>query len=173
MASFYQPSPRYGHSAIQVQEKSYLLGGRTQWFSNSSRSDVINFFDCYIETWKEERTTGTPPPGLFARATTLLCDELFSFGGTDGNGRYFSYLHKLQTRTLEWKEIARNNLAGGPLPKIACRIVAYREHLALIGGFCHTPTSPLQSGAEFIETPIYKGYGCTNEFHLFNVKEGT
>jgi len=50
--------------------------------------------------------------------------------------------------------------------------VAYQQQLALIGGVCHTPTGPLQSGAEFIKSSRLTGYGWTNEFHLFSIKEG-
>ena len=167
-SSVYQPSPRFWHSAVQVQEQSYLWGGCTQV---SSRSEVINIFDSYVEIWKERSTTGVPPPGLYQGASTLLCEDLYYFGGDDST-HFHNTLHKLQTRTLEWQEIAQCNPAGGPLPKSACGVVAYEQQLAVIGGFCRTPTGPLQSGAEFIKSPTYPEYGYTNEFHLFNIKEG-
>ena len=60
-SSVYEPSPRLDHSSIQVQDNAYLWGGFTQ---DSSRSEVINIFDSYVEMWKEQSTTGVPPPGL-------------------------------------------------------------------------------------------------------------
>ena len=167
-SSVYQPSPRFFHSAVQVQEQSYLLGGRTQV---SSRSEVVNIFDSYVEIWKERSTTGVPPHGLYNGASTVLCEDLYYFGGNDGT-RLHNTLHKLQTGTLEWQEIAQRNPAGGLLPKSGCGVVAYEQQLAVIGGFCRTPTGPLQSGAEFIKSQTYPEYGYTNEFHLFNIKEG-
>ena len=167
-SSVYQPSPRFHHSAVQVQEQSYLWGGRTQV---SSRSEVVNIFDSYVEIWKERSTTGVPPPGLYNGASTLLCEDLYYFGGNDGTHLH-NTLHKLQTGTLEWQEIAQHDPAGGPLPKYRCHMVKYEQQLAVIGGLCRTPTGPLQSGAEFIKSLTNPEYSYTNEFHLFNIKEG-
>ena len=168
MASVYEPSPRFYHSSAQVEDNAYLWGGLTK---DSSRSEVINIFDSYTEMWKERSTTGVPPPGLQDGCLTFLCDDLYYFGGFDGK-RAHNSLHKLQTRTLEWQDIKQANPAGGPLPKCGCGMVAYQQQLAVIGGFCSTPTSPLQSGAEFIKSSRITGYGWTNEFHLFSIKEG-
>jgi len=167
-SSVYEPSPRFYHSSVQVEDNAYLWGGLTQ---DSSRSEVINIFDCYSESWKERSTTGIPPPGLQDGCFTLLCDDLYYFGGDDGK-RAHNSLHKLQTRTLEWQGIKQANPAGGPLPKWGCGMVAYQQQLALIGGFCHTPIGPLQSGAEFIKSSRITGRGWTNEFHLFSITEG-
>ena len=167
-SSVYEPSPRFSHSSAQVEDNAYLWGGLTQ---DSSRSEVINIFDCYTERWKECSTTGIPPPGLQYGSFTLLCDDLYYFGGYDGKGAHNS-LHRLQTRTLEWQDIKQANPAGGPLPKLGCGMVAYQQQLALIGGACHTPTGPLQAGAEFIKNLKFTGYGWTNEFHLFSIREG-
>ena len=81
MASVCEPSPRFNHSSIQVEDNAYLWGGFTQ---DSRRSKVINIFDCYSESWKERSTTGIPPPGLRRGVFTLLCDDLYYFGGSDG-----------------------------------------------------------------------------------------
>ena len=165
-SSVYEPSPRVYHSSIQVEDNAYLWGGLTQDFN---RSEVINIFDCYSESWKEHSTTGIPPPGLQDGVFTLLCDDLYYFGGDDGK-RFHNSLHRLQTRTLEWQDIKQANPAGGPFPKWGCGMVAYQQQLALIGGFCATPTGPLQSGTKFIKS--CNRYGWTNEFHLFSIKEG-
>ena len=167
MASVYEPSPRYLHSSLQAEEYAYVWGGLTQ---NSSRSEVISIFNSRTEMWKECSTKGIPPPGLLDGRFTLLCDDLYYFGGSDGK-RGHNSLHKLHTRTLEWQGIAEANPAGGPLPKWGCGMVAYQQQLAVIGGLCHTPIGPLQSGAEFIKSSVPK-YGRTNEFHLFSIKEG-
>ena len=165
-SSVYEPSPRFDHSSAQVEENTYLWGGCAE---DSSRSEVINIFDCYSESWKEQSTTGVPPRGLRYGSFTLLCDDLYYFGGFDGNNVHNS-LYKLQTRTLEWEDMKETIPAGGPLPKLGCGIVAYQQQLALIGGFCATPTGPLQSGTKFIKS--CNRYGWTNEFHLFSIKEG-
>jgi len=167
-SSVYEPSPRLLHSSVQVEDNAYLWGGLTQ---DSSRSEVINIFDCYSESWKERSTTGIPPPGMQKGSFTLLCDDLYYFGGYDGK-RGHNSLHKLQTRTLEWEDIKQANPAGGPLPKWGCGMVAYQQQLAVIGGLCSAPTGPLQSGAKFIKSSKFMEYGWTNEFHLFSIREG-
>ena len=167
-SSVYEPSPRVSHSSVQVEDNAYLWGGLTR---DSSRSEFISIFNSYSESWKKRSTTGIPPPGLESGCFTLLCDDLYYFGGYGGK-RGHNSLHKLQTRTLEWQDIKQANPAGGPLPKWGCRMVAYQQKLALIGGYRHTPTGPLQSGAEFIKSHRYTGYGWTNEFHLFSIREG-
>ena len=167
-SSVYEPSPRFDHSSVQVEGIAYLWGGLIQ---DSSRSEVINIFNCYSESWKECSTTGIPPPGLRSGCFTLLCDDLYYFGGYDGK-RAHNSLHKMQTGTLEWQDIKQANPAGGPLPKEGCGMVAYQQQLAFIGGAGHTPTGPLQSGAEFIKNSRYTEYGWTNEFHLFSIREG-
>ena len=167
-SSMYEPSPRFWHSSVQVEDNAYLWGGLTQ---DSSRSEVIYIFDCYSESWKELSTTGIPPPGLRDGGFTLLCNDLYYFGGYDGK-RAHNSLHKLQTRALEWEGIKQANPAGGPLPKWGCSMVAYQQQLALTGGIGIAPTAPLQSGAEFIKSSRYTEYGWTNEFHLFSIKEG-
>ena len=166
--SVYEPPPRFHHSSAQVEDNVYLWGGLTQ---DSSRSEVINIFNSYTESWKKRSTTGIPPPGLRDGSFTLLCDDLYYFGGYDGK-RAHNSLHKLQTRTLEWQDIKPANPAGGPLPKLGCGMVAYQQQLALIGGYCSTPKGPLQSGAEFIKSSRLNGFGWTNEFHLFSIREG-
>ena len=166
-SSVYEPSARFWHSSVQVEENAYIWGG---FSGDSIRSEVINVFDYKTENWKEQSTTGIPPPGLQFGGFTVLCDDLYYFGGFDGK-RPHNSLHKLQTRTLEWQGIKQANPAGGPLPKWGCRMVAYQQQLALIGGACHTPTAPLQSGAEFIKS-TFAECGWTNEIHLFSIKEG-
>jgi len=167
-SSVYEPSPRVYHSSVQVENNAYLWGGLTQ---DSSRSEVVNIFDCYSESWKERSTTGVPPPGLQGGCFTLLCDDLYYFRGDDGK-RAHNSLHKLQTKTLEWQSIKQANPAGGPLPKMGCGMVAYQQQLALIGGYCHTHIGPLQAGAKFIKSSRITGRGWTNEFHLFSITEG-
>ena len=164
--SVYEPSPRFNHSSIQVEDNAYLWGGFTQ---DSNRSEIISIFDSYAEMWKEQSTTGVPPPGQYAGCFTVVGSNLYYFGGDDGR-KYFSSVHELQLSNLEWKEIVQSNTAEGPLPKRGCGMVAYQQQLALIGGFCGAPTGPLQAGAEFIKNIKYPDYGWNNQFHLFSIK---
>jgi len=168
MTSVYEPSARYRHSSVQVEENAYLWGDHTK---NSNRSEVINIFDGYIEMWKEKSTTGVPPPGQCDGSFTVVGSNLYYFGGSDKRA-FFSSVHELQLSNLEWNEIIESNKAEGPLPKCGCGMVAYQQQLAVIGGYGSAPTGPLQSGAEFIRRIKHPGLGWNNEFHLFSIKEG-
>jgi len=168
-SSVYEPSPRFNHSCIQVEENAYLWGGFTQ---DSSRSEVINIFDSYAEMWKEQSTTGVPPPGQYNGSFTVVGSNLYYFGGSDRRKLLLSSVHELQLSNLEWNEIMQSNTADGPLPKCGCGMVAYQQQLAVIGGYSSVPTGSLQAGAEFIESINYPGKGWNNQFHLFSIKEG-
>ena len=167
-SSVHEPSPRSYHSSVQIEENAYLWGGCTQ---DSSRSEVINIFDSYTEIWKEQSTTGVPPPGQYNGSFTVVGSNLYYFGGHDGR-KFFSSVHELQLSNLEWNEIMQSNTAEGPLPKCGCGVVAYQQQLAVIGGFGSAPTGSLQAGAEFIKSITYPDLGWNNQFHLFSIKEG-
>ena len=168
MASVYEPSPRFYHSSAQVEDNAYLWGGLTQ---DSNRSEVINIFDSYVEMWKEQSTTGVPPPGQCAGSFSVVGSNLYYFGGYDGR-KYFSSVHELQLSNLEWNEIVQSNTAEGPLPKWGGGMVAYQQQLAVIGGYGSAPTGPLQAGPEFIKNTEHPECGWNNEFHLFSIREG-
>jgi len=163
----YEPSPRIYHSSAQVEDNAYLWGGLTQ---DSGESKIINIFDSYTEKWKEQSTTGVPPPGQYTGSFTVVGSNLYYFGGDNGRKIIFSSVHELQLSNLEWNEIVQSNTADGPLPKSGCGMVAYQEQLALIGGYSSAPTGPLQAGAEFIKNTEHPGCGWNNEFHLFSIK---
>ena len=170
-SSSYEPLPRHLHSAVQVQENTYLWGGLTREISDSGIRKFINTFDSHTEIWKEQSTTGIPPPGQYYGSSAMVCGDLYYFGARDGKTLYNS-VHKLQLSTLEWKEIVKSNPARGPLPKAGCGMVAYQQQLALIGGCSRPPSGPLQSGAKFIRSQSHPWLGYTNEFHLLSIKAG-
>ena len=171
MASSYEPLPRTLHSAVQVQENTYLWGGLTPESSDSSGREVINIFDSHTEVWKERSTTGVPPPGHYYGSSAMVCGDLYYFGARNGE-TFYNSVHKLQLSTLEWEEIMKSDQASGPLRKVGSGMVAYQQQLALIGGFGIPPSGRLESGAKFIETQDHPRLGYTDEFHLLSIKAG-
>ena len=171
----YEPSPRLSHGAAAVGGRCYLWGGRVQDFTASGRrklTSTVDIFDPYLETWEEHPTTGVPPPGLYFGACTSLLDSLYWFGGWDGSCRYNS-LHRLDTTTLEWREIQPLNQADGPMRKIGCGMVSFlQDQLAVFGGY-GIPTGPTQPGAMFTKSTHYTdGRGWSSELHVFTITEG-
>ena len=175
ISKLYEPSPRFFHGAATVGRKCYLRGGRVQDFSESGRrklASAVETFDPYLETWEEHHTTGEPPPGLYLGACTSLLDSLYWFGGYDGSS-YYNSLHRLDTTTLEWREIQPLNQADGPMRKGECGMVSFlQDQLAVFGGY-GIPTGPTQPGAMFTKnTHFTDGRGRSNELHVFTITEG-
>ena len=175
ISKLYEPSPRLGHGVAAVGGRCYLWGGRVQDFSASGRRKLtsnVEIFDPHLETWEKHHTTGVPPPGLYFGACTSLLDSLYWFGGYDGSS-YHNFLHRLDTTTLEWREIQPLNQADGPMRKAGCGMVSFlQDQLAVFGGY-GVPTGPTQPGAMFTkDTDSTDGRGWSNELHVFNITEG-
>ena len=170
-----EPTPRFGHGAAPVGGRCYLWGGRVQDFSGSGRkklASTVEIFDPYLETWEKHPTIGVLPPGLYGGACTSLLDSLYWFGGSDGSSHYNS-LHRLDTTTLEWRELQPLNQADGPMRKFGCGMVPFlQDQLAMFGGYGFQK-GPTQPGATFTKDTKYTdGGGWSNELHVFNIKEG-
>ena len=175
LSSRYQPSPRLWHHAVQVGNKSYMWGGRTQDFLRGGQDKLkstVNVFDPYLETWQEQRTRGVSPHGLWGGAAVAHSTSLYSFAGYDGKARHNS-LHVLDTDTLIWTDVQVSNTTHSPMPKSGCGMVFFgTHHLATIGGYGR-PTQPIQTGLSFHKsTNFTDGRGWTDEFHVFDVTEG-
>ena len=167
----YEPTPRSSHGAAVVGRRCYLWGGRVQDFSGSGRrklASTVEVFDPDLEIWEEHPTTGVPPPGLYGGACTSLLDSLYWFGGWDGSA-YYSSLHRLDTTTLEWRELQPQIQADRPMRKIWCGMVSFlQDQLAVFGGY-GIPTGPTQPGATFIKDCFTSGDGWSNELHVFDI----
>ena len=169
-----EPSPRFAHGAVAVGGRCYLWGGRVQDFSASGRrkqASTVEIFDSHLETWKEGHTTGAAPPGLYNGACTSLLDSLYWFGGNDGSS-FHNSLHRLDTTTMEWREIQPLSQADGPMRKDRCGMVSFlQDKLAVFGGH-GIPTGPTQPGAMFTKNAhITDGRGWSNELHVFTITE--
>ena len=115
----------------------------------------IKIFNPTNDEWTLQPTTGTPPRGLWNGGCAFIGKDLYSFGGNDGSFSHFNYLHKLSLETFQWSEIhPRNDQTNWPMPKSGCGFTAADERtLCCFGGVTNI--------------------GRTNEFHLFDVQEGT
>ena len=95
---------------------------------------------------------------------------VYWFGGYDGMSDYYCSLHRLDSTTLEWRELQPLNQADGPMRKAGCgMITVLQNQLATFGGhgFCTGPTQP---GAMFTEDT--NGKGWSNELHIFDITRG-
>ena len=175
MLKYYQPAPRAWHGATPIGDRLYMWGGQTENFNESSRrklASVVEIYDPYLEAWQQEATTGVPPPGLYLGGCTSVHESLLWYGGYDGNSE-FGTLRQLNTATLNWEELHQST-PQGPMAKIGCGLVLFEGgKVGLFGGH-GTPTGPSQPGSTFIrDTRFSDCSGWTNEFHLFDLQEGT
>ena len=175
--SLYQPSPRLLHCTAPVGKRSLLWGGRIQDFSESGQKSFayeIEIFDNFSQKWEKRTTTGIPSPGLYNGCCAVLAESLYYFGGEDGNSSHNS-LHCLNSITLDWTKIDVQNPDDQPMVKTGFGLVTYQDTASLIvfAGY-GIPHGPIQPGAKFVQNPKFTdGRGWTNEFHLFNLTNGT
>ena len=117
------------------------------------KATTIGIFNPTNEEWTLQPTTGTPPPGLEDGGCASIGNDLYCFGGYNGSSR-FNDLHKLNLETFQWSKVhPRNDRTNWPVPKSGCGFVAINQTLCCFGG--------------------YTGGKMRNEFHLYDVQEGT
>jgi len=168
----YQPMPRYYHTSAQVGSKVIVYSGRTVDYTVEKRkrlASIVEVFDPHSEHWEAKQCTGqTPAPGLWGAASAVVNDQLYSYGGRDGDVNLLHSLHQLSAKTYEWRQLN----AKGPASKYDAAMVACGDGLALFGGY-GIPHGPTQRGSSFIKNTSYSdGSGWTNEFHIYHLNEG-
>ena len=177
LSAKYEPLPRYRHISGSVGSKVVVQGGRTKDFSEKRRqqlTSVVEIFDPYSELWEQRQVTGdAPSPGTYASASASLHDDLFSFGGLDiyGRGNFFNRLHRLDTKTWRWCQLSPQNAEGAPIQKFACGMISFRDSLGVFGGY-GIPRGPTEPQSFIKNTRFTDGRGWTNEFHIYQLKEG-
>ena len=171
----YEPMPRFSHVSQSVGSKVLVRGGVTKDFSEKSRqhlSSVVELLDPYSELWEQKQVEGDiPSPGTYYAASASVNNDLFTYGGVDGSGKYINTLRKLDTKTWRWCQLSPQNAEGAPMPKAVCGMVAFGDSLGVFGGH-GIPRGPTQPGSFIKNTRFTDGRGWTNEFHLYNLTDG-
>ena len=82
-----EPAARWGHFSAPVDGQVYVYGGRTKDFSKdkSELTSTLSIFDSYSESWREVRTEGHPPAGVYVGASVGVGPHIYIYGGTDGS----------------------------------------------------------------------------------------
>ena len=110
-ASDYEPSPRHGAISAAVKGELYLHGGRTKDFKVSELLSNVEVFNQYLEDWRQHKTVGPAPPGLYGGASASSEDLVYHYGGFDDSS-LFDCLHVLKTKDLQWTELKVSNIAS-------------------------------------------------------------
>ena len=149
----YEPLPGRSHAAVAVDNKLHMWGG---WRGSKEKSRElrkhVEVFDISTELWEQKPTHGTPPPGLWSTAYTVVESSLFVFGGWDGVSCH-NTLFKLDLHSFQWEQVQVSNPSRGPQRKAGCRMVSYGDN----------------------QLVIFAGYtdsGETDELHVFGLDKG-
>ena len=175
--SKYEAMPRYQHVSAQVGRKVLVCSGVTRDYSAEGRqrlASTVDVFDPHSELWEPRQTKGEPPvPGVRLAASATINDDLFTYGGKDASGSVLDSLHRLDTQTYHWYKLSpRNAKEESPMAKFGAGMIACGDNLALFGGY-GVPRGPTQPGSSFIKhAKSVDGSGCSNEFHIYHIKEG-
>ncbi|XP_022134025.1 acyl-CoA-binding domain-containing protein 4 [Momordica charantia] len=95
------PTARAGHSATLFGSKIIMFGGEDE-----SRSLLNDIYVLDLETWTWDvlETKQTPPPPRFDHTAAMHAEHyLLVFGGCS-HSAFFSDLHVLDFRTMEWSQ---------------------------------------------------------------------
>ncbi|CAN8292586.1 unnamed protein product [Cochlearia groenlandica] len=94
------PGKRWGHTCNSIKGGTflYVFGG---YGRDNCQTNQVHVFDAAKQIWTQPIINGTPPPPRDSHSCTTVGDNLFVFGGTDGN-KPLNDLHILDTSSHTW-----------------------------------------------------------------------
>ena len=168
--SLNEPSPRYGPYSSVINGELCVWGGK------AVATTSLQVYHLCLESWRKLHTQGPPPPGLYSGASAHSEYYLYAYGGVKGVSSYRGCLHRLDTKTSSWTQLAAHS-ANAPMKKIGCGMIVYENSVIVFGGF-GVRNGPVQPGSEWRkerskddeEDPSTEGW--TNEMHKYDLREG-
>ena len=162
---------------VSVEAKCYMYGGqiRVNTETKNRLLKAVRVFDVHTKSWTTIWTEGYPPEPLFEGACCSSSEGIYFYGGQIDHAVYSNKLYHFSTKTGKWQLLNGHLLKDKqlvPMEKIGCGMVMFKdqsgEHLAVVGG-SGILQGTKQTGSEFIKCT---NHGWTNEFHIFDIKEG-
>ena len=163
-ATNFEPKPRTAHSSAVILGQLHQWGGKED---DTISADVFNF---HSELWNTVTTQGAPPPGLAFAASAGSEHYLYTYGGVAEDGVLSGCLHRLDTKTSTWSQLAAHS-ADSPMKKYWSGMIIYKNWVIVIGGI-GMPQGPLQPGSEWVNQNDDTEEGLTNEMHKFDLSKG-
>ena len=158
-----EPSPRIWQCAVGIYSgQTVVYAGYTADFParKGELSSSIQIFDPYREHWRVQEIEGSPPRGLHHSAACSLSDDMYIYGGKNGNA-VCGGLYKLAlsgSGEPRWIELSPETNSNGPRKKYACQMVGFNMNKIVVIGGEIAPQS-------MSSPPI----NLTNEIHIFDV----
>ena len=166
----YEADPRY------TPYSSVINGELCVWGGKMVATTSLQVYHPCLESWRQIDSHGTPPPGLYAGASAHSENYLYVYGGVKDDRSNSGCLHRLDTKTSSWTQLAAHS-ADAPMKKHGCEMIVYNNSVIVVGGF-GIRNGPIQPGSQFRklrgedddEDPSTKGW--TNEMHKYDLREG-
>ncbi|CAL5445008.1 unnamed protein product [Camellia sinensis] len=130
MGPVYGPGKMWGHTctAIRGGKFLYVFGG---YGKDNSQTNQVHVFDTATRIWSDPVMKGTPPVPRDSHSCTAIGDNLFVFGGTDGQNP-LNDLHILDTSTHTW--ISPSVRGEGPEAREGHSAAVVGRRLFIFGG---------------------------------------
>ncbi|KAG3028349.1 hypothetical protein PC121_g7256 [Phytophthora cactorum] len=136
------PAPRYGHSAILLNntERMFVFGGRGA--QGEAFRDMF-FFDLNAMAWLQVQWTTDCPAGRYGHAVASVDDEkMFVFGGWDGK-KSMNDLWVFDSTTFTWRRPKSSGKPPSPRQNLSMEGLSGNEDsppsLLLYGGYTVMP----------------------------------
>ena len=163
-ATTFEPKPTaFPSSAV-------TLGQLHQWGVKDDYTISADLFNFHSELWKPITTQGVPPPGITSAGSAGSERYLYTYGGRTEDHSLTGCLHRLDTKTSTWYQLAAHS-ADSPMKKCLSTIIVYKNSVIVIGGR-GIPDGPLQPGSKWTQLDDDSGEGVTNEMHKFDITKG-
>ena len=117
------------------------------WGGKTVATNSLQVYHLSLESWRQLETQGPSPPGLFAGASAHSKNYLYVYGGVKKDRSLSGYLHRLDTKTSSWTQLAAHS-ANAPMKKSGCGMIMYENSVIIIGGF-GVRNGPIQPGSEW------------------------
>jgi len=98
-----RPSPRYGHTMVELKGSVYLFGGLQ---ASSARAGALNElwkYDFEDNIWAPVSTTNLPPARAHHSAS-VSSGKMYIFGGEDGAGKAFNDVWSYEPVANKWQQ---------------------------------------------------------------------
>ena len=168
--SLYEPDPRHRPYS------SIINGELCVWGGNAVATTSLQVYHLCLESWRQLRTHGLPPPGLYGGASAHSENYLYVYGGVKDDSSYSGCLHRLDTKTSSWTQLAAHS-ADSPMKKAGCGMIVYDNSVIVVGGLGiqNGPIQPVSQwrkvGSKHDKKDRRAG-GWTNEMHKYDLRKG-
>ena len=173
-----KPSPRSKHTAWAFDNKLWIFGGLRYSdivlgngrFEDFKYSNQLFFFDTSCDEWTHPKCTGQIPPPSCNRATAVVANKVWLFGGDNDLSHCSHCVHLLELDmiSLTWTIIDAGSGFKKPQSYIECSLIAVTEDTLLLhslrcatfqGTLYHTWILDLSSMSwRCCEMKLWRGY---------------